>query len=69
MYRIVVTRENGQEDTIYMSESRHDTLAYYNDMLYLMRRRKLGWREIVLINEDKAIQSGLGSVIEENANG
>ena len=60
MYRIVVTRTDGQDDTIFMSESRHDTLAYYNDMLYLMRKRKLPWAKIVLSNNDKVIQEGQG---------
>ena len=60
MYRIVVTRTDGQDDTIFMSESRHDTLAYYNDMLYLMRKRKLPWSKIVLSNNDKVIQEGQG---------
>ena len=60
MYRIVVTLTDGQYDTIFMSESRHDTLAYYNDMLYLMRKRKLPWSKIVLSNNDKVIQEGQG---------
>ena len=56
MYRVVVQRDNNQEDTLFISEYRNEAVTYYNDMLYFWRKRKMEWSKITLLSNDKQIQ-------------
>ena len=55
MYRVVVERENKQEDTLFVGDDRNEAVSYYNDMLYYWRKRKMDWKNLTLSCDDKQI--------------
>ena len=55
MYRVVVQRENKQEDTLFVGGDRNEAVCYYNDMLYYWRKRKMEWKNLTLSCDDKQL--------------
>ncbi|MAH43696.1 hypothetical protein CL614_08330 [archaeon] len=62
MFRVVITRTDDQDDTVFMSESRNDAIAYFNTLLQLMRKRKMKWKAVSLYDNSKRIQIGEGEI-------